>query len=73
MLGCSVLCCAVPVLQLPPPSPIPSSLPLRVMNQQQPGDPASVVSASKAKKKVDILMPSPFKPLPEPRVSQVCQ
>ena len=52
---------------MPPPSPIPSSLPLRIYNKQPPNE-AVAASAEKAKN-VDILMPSPVQPLPEPRVS----
>lgn len=50
---------------MPPPSPIPSSLPLRIYNKQPPNE-AVAASAEKAKN-VDILMPSPVQPLPEPR------
>ena len=47
--------------------PLPSSLPLRIYNKQPPNE-AVAASAEKAKN-VDILMPSPVQPLPEPRVS----
>ena len=48
------------------PSPIPSSLPLRVYNKQ-PGDVSATGSARKSVDPDTILMPSPFKSLPPAR------